>query len=301
MGSALSRVKRPTAAAPATRHAGFEAIAMNQDNSPPSNIFQALVLAGDRSSDDPLLKSARVCCKALVPVAGRPMVLRVLEALGNSEWVSQCSLSGPPRQALEQSPELKAGIDSRAWRWSPGLKTPSSSADQALQKISSTDPVLVTTADHALLNHEIVDYFCAAAVHSGLDLLAALVPYPEVAAAHPGIRRTGLRFRDGTYCSCNLFAFMNPEARKVAGLWRQVEQDRKHPWRVMRLLGWPAVLRYLLRRLTLERALHSLSRQLGIRAGSILLPFPDAAVDVDTQDDWQYVARLAEQRSRQLP
>ena len=39
--------------------------------------FSVVVLAGDRQSRDPVAEHAGVSCKALVPVAGRAMVLRV--------------------------------------------------------------------------------------------------------------------------------------------------------------------------------------------------------------------------------
>jgi hypothetical protein len=31
---------------------------------------------------------------------------------------------------------------------------------------------------------------------------------------------------------------------------------------------------------------------MGIRAGAVILPFPEAAVDVDTIDDWKFVQNL---------
>jgi GTP:adenosylcobinamide-phosphate guanylyltransferase len=43
--------------------------------------FAAVVLAGDRGPDDPVAAAAGVCGKALVPVGGRPMVLRVWSAV----------------------------------------------------------------------------------------------------------------------------------------------------------------------------------------------------------------------------
>ncbi|MDN5871788.1 MAG: MobA-like NTP transferase domain containing protein, partial [Nitrococcus sp.] len=38
--------------------------------------------------------------------------------------------------------------------------------------------------------------------------------------------------------------------------------------------------------LTLEQALQQLSRRLEMRVGAVILPYPEAAVDVDTPADW---------------
>lgn len=262
--------------------------------------YRTLVLAGDRGPDDEVATAAGVCCKALAPVAGRPMLLRVLDALAASEQAGDPLLCGPPPAALEQCPALAAGIESSAWDWMENQATPSTSAHAGLQALAGTGPVLVTTADHALLRPEIVDYFCRAAAHTGCDLVVGLARYEEVMAAHPGVRRTGLRFSDGRYCGCNLFAFLTPEAQSVADFWRRAEQDRKRPWRLVRILGWGTLLRWLLRRLSLLQALDLLSVRLGpnLRLGYVLLPFADAAVDVDTAADWAYASELLEARAR---
>ena len=255
-------------------------------------IFTAIILAGDRAKDDPVAQLYGTGCKAMVPLGGKPMILRVLHALGASRTIGTRVLCGPPRQVVTQNSELKAGLDAGDWRWVENQSTPSLSANHALESLSDKLPVLLTTADHALLSNEIVDYFCLNAIRSGFDLAVALTPYQQVIAEHPGVRRTGYRFMDDTYCGCNLFAFITPRSRKAAVFWRRVEQQRKYPWRVIGVLGWAAMLRFLLGRLSMTEALQILSKRLGINIGPIILPFPEAAVDVDTVADWEYVQRI---------
>ena len=47
-----------------------------------------------------------------------------------------------------------------------------------------------------------------------------------------------MKFKDGAYCGCNLFGFLNPRAHRAAQFWRQIEQERKKPLKMMRILGW---------------------------------------------------------------
>jgi GTP:adenosylcobinamide-phosphate guanylyltransferase len=256
--------------------------------------YTAVVLAGDRGPQDPVAVATGASCKALSPVAGRPMILRVLAALGQSAEVGKIVLSGPVRPHLEQSPPLLEGIDADRWTWLAPAATPSTSAYAALETVPEQTPVLLTTADHALLRHEIVDFFCAAARREGCDLAVAFVTHQQVMSAFPGMRRTASRFRDGAFCGCNLFAFMSPEARKAADFWCRVEHQRKHPWRMIRILGWRPLMGYLMRRLTLEATLETLGQRLGIRICPILLPFPEAAVDVDKPADHEAVERILE-------
>ena len=254
--------------------------------------FTAVVLAGDRGEPDGLTEASGACCKALVPVGGTPMVLRVLDALGCSAEIGPILLSGPPRAQLERSSRLSSGVAAGRWGWLPPEATPSASAYAALQSLPETRPVLVTTADHALLRAEVVDYFCAAARRSECDLAFALADHAQVMSAFPGVGRTALRFRGGTYCGCNLYAFLTTEARGAADFWRQVERERKRPWRMISRLGWMPLLRYAAGRLSLNEALRLVSDRLGLRIAPIMLPFPEAAVDIDKPSDKELAERI---------
>jgi hypothetical protein len=83
---------------------------------------------------------------------------------------------------------------------------------------------------------------------------------------------------------------MTSRARSAADFWRQVESQRKRPRQVIvGALGWVAVTRYLVGRLSLNEALGKMSRRLGIRIGFVVMPFAKAAIDVDTVADWFFV------------
>jgi len=257
--------------------------------------FTAVVLAADRTPNDPVAQCAQVACKALAQVGGRPMVLRVLDALAGSQRIDTFILCGPAAAIVERAPLLQERLAKPNVKWMPPGPTPSSSVLSALSALTTEMPVLVTTADHALLQPEMVDYFCREALSTGCDVVAALASFDEIMDKYPGMRRTRTRFRDGHYCGCNLFAFLTPKSHAAADFWRQVENDRKHPVKMMGSLGWFMVLRYLLGRLSLEEALRSISRRMGLRAGVVIMPFPEAAVDVDSVGDLETARRIASQ------
>jgi molybdopterin-guanine dinucleotide biosynthesis protein A len=254
--------------------------------------FTAIILAADRSPDDPVSRAAGVSCKALTPVGGIPMVLRVLNALDESLAVGPRLLCGPPWPLLEQVAALKSGVDAGDYAWTANRDSPSASASATMEQIPDSQPVLLTTADHALLSSQIIDYFCAQAYTADFDLLVALAPHELVATTYPGVHRTRLRFSDRDYCSCNLFAFMTPHSRTIANFWRKVESQRKRPWRMFATLGWWPVFKYLLGRLSLQEAVARISGILEIKIGVVILPFADAAVDVDTEKDWRLVQQI---------
>lgn len=258
--------------------------------------FSAIILAGDRRPADPLVLKAGVAGKALIPVSGIPMVQRVVSALAGSRFIGRRILCGPPRDALKTAPRLLDMIQAGEVEWMESQPSPCLSAIHAMARIPDTEPVLLTTADHALLSTEILDEFCRHVLDHDHDVVAGLARYEDILRAYPETNRTALRFRDGAFSGCNLFAFPTPAGRRITAFWRRVEQQRKNPFRVVSAAGWMAVLRYALGRLTLEEGLHRISRRLDLRVGVAVLSQPEAAIDIDTVEDWKLADKIARER-----
>jgi GTP:adenosylcobinamide-phosphate guanylyltransferase len=256
-------------------------------------LFTAIVLAADRETANPVAKAAGVRCKSLAPVNGTPMLFRVLEALTSSNYIANILLCGPPKAIIEREPEVRDYIASGKVTWIENQATPSLSAHEAIKSLPKNSAILLTTSDHALLTPKIIDYFCNKAQQSDCDVVAALARHETVMKTYPQTSRTAYRFKEGAYCSCNLFAFLTPQARAVPSFWRRVEQQRKKPLRVISLLGWITVLRYLMKSLTLAEAMDRISHRLGCKARIAVMPYPEAAIDVDTAEDLRLVRDIA--------
>ncbi|WP_343897950.1 NTP transferase domain-containing protein [Craurococcus roseus] len=240
----------------------------------------ALVLAGRRKGGpDPMAAAAGGSHKALLPVAGVPMLLRVVAALRASPAVGRVVVCvESPGETLSGLRGLE-GVETRA-----AAASPAASVAAALAEPGGA-PLLVTTADHALLTPEMVGHFLRSAP-PGAAAVAALARSETVLAAYPGTRRTWLRFRDGAFSGCNLFLLADADAAgRAVAFWRRVEGSRKRPLAMARALGPLLVLRFALGRLTLRAALDALGRRCGARLAAVEMPFADAAVDVDKPDD----------------
>ena len=261
-----------------------------------SSSFTAIVLAGDRTPDDPVARAAGVSCKALTPVGGIPMVLRVLGALAEAQAIGNRILCGPAWHAVETHKELHDLIASGQVKWVEPQATPSSSAHAVLQSLPREQPVLLVTADHALLSARLIDYFCSEARSRNCDVAVGFAAYDLVASAYPDMKRTVMKFRGSRVCGCNLYAFLSARGRSAAAFWRQVETLRKKPIQLISALGWIPVLRYLLGQFTLREALSRLSRRLDLSIEAVMLPFPEAALDVDKVSDWELAQRIAERK-----
>lgn len=261
--------------------------------------FTAVVLAADRAAGDPVAIRTGVACKAIAPIQGIPMIIRVLDALEASGMIGSIIICGPPKHAIPECPELEGRIARGRVTWLPNLDSPSRSADSCLAQIERDVPVLLTTADHALLTPAIVQYFLTESQKQESDAAVGVVAYDDVAAAFPGARRTVIRLRDAAVCGCNLYAFLNYRGRGLVSFWQRAEELRKRPWQLIaQVFGPVTVLFYVLGLLTVDRGLKTVAARTGIKVSPVFLPYPQAGIDVDKVADLLLVESiLAEQRS----
>lgn len=241
----------------------------------------ALVLAGVRPGRDPLAEFAGVTHKALIPIGGVTMLERVVAALRESGRIDRIvvSIDRPELATLEGVEVLRSATSLSA------------SVAEAFEATGA--PLLVTTADHALLEPEWVRHFLDHLPDT--DVAAGLARSDRVQAAAPETKRTYLRFADGAFSGCNLFYLRDMRAMAAVRLWREVEAERKKPWKLLRRLGLGAILAHLTGRLTLARAAARVGALAGCTAGVVEMPFGRAAIDVDKPDDLILVRRLIEQ------
>lgn len=251
--------------------------------------WNALLLAGSRPGGDPFAKLYGVELKPLIPICGEPMVLRPLRALLASSQVEAVRL-------LTQEPDQIAAVlpDDPRWSVEPSSGTIAETLDAICNAPTAHWPMLVTTADHALLDAAMIDQFCREA--EGADLAIGVVTKSALQKRLPQSRRTWIGLRHGKYTGANLFAFGSPKALKAVELWREVEQDRKKGWRLLLALGWPGLLG-LLRLRTLDQTLATMGRKLGLSLRAVRLDDPLAAVDVDKPQDYELVTAILERRA----
>lgn len=243
--------------------------------------FSALVLAGSRGGADPVAEYGGASHKALIHLQGETLLARVVAALRRAGATRIAVISGTPQVRAEAERLGAEVLDESAG--------PSLSVKAGAERLGT--PLLVTTADHALLRPEWVTRFLADAP-AGVDVAALVAPRAAVEAAAPGTQRTWLKLADGDWSGCNLFYLATPRAVAVIDLWRRVESERKRPWRMARILGPGMLLRYVARRLALRDAAVRLGKMAGVEASIVTTPFGLASVDVDKPADLDLVRRL---------
>ena len=258
-----------------------------------SGSWQALVLAAGRGPDDPMASAYSVTHKCLVPVGGIPMLSRVVASL------MACADIGPIAISIDDQAVAAEALGDLLMRCEivPAQASAARSAIAALDR-KPMFPSLITTGDHPLLTPEMVQFFLDRSASSGADLCVGLASRAVIERAHPDTKRTYLRFADNEVSGCNLFAFTHPRALEALRFWHYLEPVRKKPWRLAKAFGLAPLLQFITRTLTLDRAFAIASRRWQITTLPILMPFAEAAIDVDKPADKELAEKILLTRSK---
>ena len=250
----------------------------------------AVVLAGSRPGTDPFAQRYGTDLKALIPVGGEPMVRRPVRALLASANVDGIRvLAQQPERVREVLPaDLRISVEESG-------ETIAATLERLCVDPDLQWPLLVTTADHALLTPEMVADFLAKA--AGADVAIGIVSRDALMKRLPQTQRTWLKFRGGAYSGANLFLLGGPKIRSTLELWRSNEQNRKKAWRMLLTVGLFAGLGALLRLRSLQQTLDSVGRKLNLTIRAVELSDPLAAVDVDKPADHELVTAILEGRA----
>jgi molybdopterin-guanine dinucleotide biosynthesis protein A len=260
--------------------------------------YTALVLAGSRTAKDAFAESQGQPRKALVPVAGIPMIVRVVRALAQATDVGDIHLRVDDLAPLRALPELRALEDGGRLVFGGCASSPTATVLRHLAETPPTGPLLIVAGDHALLERDMVEHFCRAARRTASDVVVAMVAARVVHARYPDVSRTWIQLRDGAWKGANMFALFSPAAAAAATVFGTVERYRKRPWRLVAALGPVTLARFALRRLDLAETLARASAVIGVRVASVEMPFAECAIDVDRVTDLALATRIAEARDR---
>lgn len=262
----------------------------------------AILLAGDRGASDPVAAAVGMDRKALVPVAGEPMLARVIRTLQDSGAVDRILVVANACHELKADPRVHEVAEGGSVEFLEGADSPSTSILKILEPYSGLYPVLIATADNPLLSASVVADFVARSAETDCDATLAVASMAAVRKNFPTVSRTFIRLRGEGYSGCNLFCLKNEKALAAVQFWTEIEKDRKKALRFVAAFGLGTLIRVLFRTIGLEAAVERASRAIGIDARPLVLDAPEAAMDVDQPEHLAIVeAYLAAQALESEP
>jgi GTP:adenosylcobinamide-phosphate guanylyltransferase len=234
-----------------------------------------------------MAKAFGVAHKCTLPIAGKPMLQWVLEALRKS------SVAKPFVVSIDDSKAVSRADDTETL---PSAVSAPASAIKAIQHIGSF-PVLITTGDHPLLTPAMISHLQNESENSGADVLVGLAMAETIRAAYPDTKRTYFNLGGTRVSGCNLFAIRSAAGLKLLERWQDLEKNRKQPWKLVGAFGLKPIILFALGQLTPQRAFAQVSQKLGIKVEPVYMPFAEAAIDVDKPSDHALAEQILGKRS----
>jgi hypothetical protein len=256
--------------------------------------MNAFIMAGKvPTEDDPLYSFTRGGPKALVDIAGKPMVQWVLDALNESPEVEQIAIVG-----LSAADGLHSD---KAISYVPDQGDMLLNALAGLSWVAELSPdnpyALFCSADIPAITGSIVNWRVKTALETpAFDLDYVAVERSVMEARFPGSNRSYIRFRDVEVCGGDMNVIHVGMAVRE-GIWHKIIDTRKSPLRQAALIGVDTLLLLLLRRLTLTQTAARVQRRLGIVGRAHLSPHAEIAMDVDKPHQLELMRKDLSDRS----
>jgi GTP:adenosylcobinamide-phosphate guanylyltransferase len=239
--------------------------------------MDAFVLAGGvPAPGDPLYALTQGRPKALLPVAGVPLIWRVVGALHDARQINRVCIVGLDPEFARSAPFPVDAVANQGDMVKNAL-----AGIQWLQARNTAPWGVICAGDLPLLTGELVDDVINRASPERHLISYTMVERAAVEAQFPGVKRTYARLRDATVAGGDIHVVQTRLAQSDQALWRLLVAARKQPWRVARTVGWMTLLRFVLRRLSLADAEATAARLLGHPCRIVLQPNAAAAMDID--------------------
>lgn len=248
----------------------------------------AIVLAGARN-DGKLLEISSCEFEALIPINNRPMIQYVISALQESTKIRDIVVVGH----LALKPYLQENIVLLECG-----KSMSENIKIGIDYLESKNHVLIITSDIPMITREAVDDFIDRCSEQAGDLFYPVITKEVNDQAYPGVKRTYVKLKDGTFTGGN-FVLMAPNVIDDCYMMIQrVVALRKKPVRISRMLGFRFIIKLALRRLTISEIEKRVENMFGLQALAIISFYPEIGTDIDKPSDWEIARRVLSIRAK---
>lgn len=240
--------------------------------------MDAIVIAGGiPQPEEPLYAYSHGDSKALIDVAGKPMVQWVLDALGDAKSVDNVLLIGlSAKNGLTcKKPIYYISNQGRM------LANVVAGVHKALELNEKTEYVLIVSSDIPALKAEMVDWLVETCMQTRDDLYYGICPKEVMEKRFPNSRRTYTHLKDMDVCGADINMSHVRMATEHLDMWEQLIGNRKSPLKQARIIGLGTLLALFTRRLTLEDAIRRVCERIGIQGRAIVWPYAEACMDVD--------------------
>jgi len=235
-----------------------------------------LTAGGAPLPDEALYAETHGGYKAMLEIAGKPMVTWVVNALTCAQNVGRIVVVGlPPATDLGSNRPLTILPDNHTL-----IANIRAAAEELLQQEKSDRPILILSADNPVITPEMVDWLIEQAQAAGQDFFYSAVERSLIEKKYPDAQLSFAHFKNVEICSSDAMLVRSIQSILTDPVWEKVIEARHNPLKLAELLGGNSILFVLTRRYSIQETEKIIAKKLGVSCHMILAPYPDLALSV---------------------
>src|SRR5215213_5584817 len=238
----------------------------------------AIVTAGGiPRPEDPLYIYSHGDSKALIDIAGKPMIQWVLDALGAAKHVDNVIIIGlSPKNGLTcAKPTYYISNQGRM------LANIVAGVNKSLELNKKSQYVLVVSSDIPTLKPEMVDWLVETSKETQDDLYYGVCSREVMEARFPDSRRTYTKLKGIELCGADINVTHVRMATEHLDMWESLIGSRKTPLKQASIIGLDTFFQVVTRSITLENLVAKVCKRIGISGRAIQWPYAEPCMDVD--------------------
>lgn len=246
----------------------------------------AIVLAGGEGA----VIDPTVAIKGLVPIAGKPMIEWVVDALRAAETVAEVAVVVPSTHDLG---DWTRKVDRLVVSDASFIEN----AIAGAEAFENDRCVLAATGDLPALTPEAIDDFVRRSLEAAAEFSYPLVRAEDMEAQFPGSQRTYVKVAGGPVTGGNMMVLSAGLVKRNRQIGQRLFDTRKSPVAMARVIGIPFIFKYLTGRLRVEDVERKMEQLLGARCAAIYTGYASIGADVDKPIDVVVAERVLYQRT----
>ncbi len=247
--------------------------------------MDAIVLAGGKSMEDPLAELTKGELKSMLPIAGKPMVQWVLDALSEAKTIATVVVMGIEDASMLQCKKTMICLPDEG-----SLIGNIQAASRKLDEIHPEESHVVSlSADIPAVTAQIIDHMVEIYQKAEVDIYYGVVEKSAMEQRYPNSKRTYIKIKNDQVCGGDLNAFSKRAVLKPDALWQDLIKARKNPLKQAAMIGFDSLILLILGFLSLEQVAERVCRRMGITGKAIKVPFAEVGMDVDKPFQFEIV------------
>ncbi len=240
--------------------------------------MDAIVIAGGiPGPEDPLYEFTQGKPKALLDIAGKPMIQWVLDAISGTQTVEKVVLISLSEQdGLQCSKPVTYLADQGGL-----LENVRGGIEKVVEINPQAKRVLTVSSDIPTIQSAMIDWMVDENSDSDHDIYYTVIPRQVMEKRFPESKRSYTRLKDAELCGGDLNMIRASTIYSNIDLWDSIVAARKNVFKQAALLGYGNLLLLLSRQLTLAGAVKRVTKKMNITGKAVLSPYAELGMDVD--------------------